>query len=160
MSVPINPTVLDGLAPAKGREAIVRPRQALLDQGQVAYAAVVTRADAELDPQTRLARLTLEFTEQTRLLPGDFVDVEINGPVLAGAYQFPEAAMQEDLSVWVIEDGRLVRRRPQLVFVQDGVVSTLPFDIGDGIVVSALNNPEEGDPVIPAGDVGADGDQP
>jgi RND family efflux transporter MFP subunit len=157
VSVPVNPAVLDGLAPANGRQALVRPRKVLRAQGDVAYAAVVTRANAELDPQTRLARLTLEFTQQNPLLPGDFVDVEITGRTITGAYRFPEAALQEDRTVWVVKDGRLALRRPQLVFVQDGMFSSLPFDTGDGIVVSALNNPEEGDAVVPAGEARADG---
>jgi RND family efflux transporter MFP subunit len=160
VSVPVNAAVLEGLSPAIGREAVVRPRQVLPSQGDVAYAAMVTRADAELDPQTRLARLTLEFTGQMPLLPGEFVDVEISGPVIEGAYRFPAAALQEDRSVWVIKDDRLARRRPQLVFVEDGVISALPFDTGGGIVVSSLNNPEEGDPVVLTGAARADGGQP
>ncbi|GGD11342.1 efflux RND transporter periplasmic adaptor subunit [Aquisalinus flavus] len=160
VSVPVNAAVLQGLAPAEGREAVVRPRQVLLSEGTVAYAAIVTRADAELDPQTRLARLTLEFTEEVPLLPGDFVDVEITGPVIPGTYRFPESALQENRSVWVVEDGRLARRQPQLVFVEDGVISALPFDTADGIVVGALNDPQEGDPVVSEGDVRADGERP
>lgn len=157
VSVPINAALMEALSPSTGREAIVRPRQVLTSQGDVTYAAIVTRADAELDPQTRLARLTLEFAEQVPLLPGDFVDVEISGPVIAGTYRFPEAAMQENRSVWVVEDSRLTQRQPQLIFVDVGVISTLPFDTGDGIVVSSLNDPEEGDPVVAVGDVRADG---
>lgn len=160
VSVPINAAVLEGLAPAEGRAAIVRPRQGMLSQSDIAYAAVVTRADAELDPQTRLARLTLEFTELSPLLPGDFVEVEITGPVIAGTYRFPEAALQENRSVWVVENGRLARRQPQLVFVEDGVISARPFDAGDGIVVGALNNPEEGDPVVAVSDGLAGGGRP
>ncbi len=160
VSVPINAALMEALSPLNGREAIVRPRQVLTLQGDVTYAATVTRADAELDPQTRLARLTLEFTEQIPLLPGDFVDVEITGPVVTGTYRFPEAALQENRNVWVIEDGRLAQRQPQLVFVDDGVISTLPFDTGEGIVVGSLNDPEEGDPVVAVGDARADGVQP
>ncbi len=160
VSVPVNAALLEALSPSTGREAIVRPRQALTNQGDVAYATTVTRADAELDPQTRLARLTLEFTGQVPLLPGDFVDVEITGPVITGTYRFPEGAMQENRSVWVVEDGRLARRQPQLVFVEDGVISALPFDTGDGIVVSSLNDPKEGDAVVPVGDLRADEGRP
>ena len=160
VSVPVNSAVLNGLAPAAGRAAIVRPRKRPISQGDVVYAAQVTRADAELDQQTRMARLTLEFTETAPLLPGDFVDVEIMGPVLPGTYRFPEAALQENLSVWVVEGGRLALRRPQLVFVEDGIISARPFDSGDGIIVSSLNNPKEGDPVVSADEAGVDGVQP
>lgn len=160
VSVPVNAAVLQGLAPAEGREAVVRTRSAILSQGGQAYAAIVTRADAELDSQTRLARLTLKFTEEVPLLPGDFVDVEINGPVIPGTYRFPESALQENRSVWVVKDGRLARRQPQLVFVDEGVISALPFDTGDGIVIGALNDPQEGDAVVSEADARADGAQP
>ncbi len=145
VSVSVNPVALQGLAPAEGRVAVVRPRQPIQSQRYIAYDAVVKRADAELDPQTRMARLTLEFTEPVPLLPGDFVDVEITGPVVPGTYRFPESALQENLSVWVVDEGRLAYRQPQLVFSQDGMISALPFDSGSGIVVSSLNNPKEGD---------------
>jgi RND family efflux transporter MFP subunit len=157
VSVPVSGLMLDALSPAAGREAVVRPRQALITQGDVAYTAIVRRADAELDPKTRLARLTLEFTQEVPLLPGDFVDVEIMGPLITDTYRIPEAAMQENRTVWVVEDGRLARRQPQLVFADAGVVSVLPFDFADGIVVGALNDPQEGDPVLPIGDVGTAG---
>ena len=160
VSVPVNSSLLEALSPAAGREAIVRPRQALAAPGDVAYAASVARADAELDPQTRLARLTLEFTEEVPLLPGDFVDVEISGPVIPGTYRIPEGAMQENFSVWVVRDDQLARRQTQPVFADDGIISVLPFDSGDGIVVSALNEPEEGDPVLAVGDLPADGGRP
>lgn len=154
VSVPVSASVLAGLNPAEGWDAVVRPQQLPLSQGRVSYTATVTRADAEVDPQTRLARLTLGFTEAVPLLPGEFVDVEIDGPVVPGTYRFPEGAMQENRTVWVVVDGRLSRRQPQLVFAENGVVSTLPFDSGEGIVVSSLNDPQEGDPVEAAGGAG------
>lgn len=160
VSVPVNPVVLEGLAPAEGRLAVVRPRQLALSQRNLAYAAEVTRADAELNQQTRLARLTLEFTESVPLLPGDFVDVEITGPVVAGTYRFPEAAMQENVSVWVVKDGRLARRVLNLVYVENGIISALPFDSGDGIVVSTLSDPKEGDLVTIEGVSPIGGGQP
>ncbi|MEL6569341.1 MAG: efflux RND transporter periplasmic adaptor subunit [Pseudomonadota bacterium] len=159
VSVPINPSLLEGLAPATGRPATVRPRQPIVSDIGFSYAAVVSRADAELDPQTRLARLTLEFAEAVPLLPGDFVDVEITGPVISGTYSFPDAAMQENRSIWVVDEGRLARRRPQIVFVDDGIVSAQPFDSADGIVTSSLNNPNEGDVVVPDEDQTANGAQ-
>ncbi|MEO0982836.1 MAG: efflux RND transporter periplasmic adaptor subunit [Pseudomonadota bacterium] len=160
VSVPVNQAVLQGLSPAQGREAIVRVNSGPLSQSGTSYQAKVSRADAELDPQTRLARLTLEFTETVPLLPGEFVDVEIIGPVVPGAYRFPESAMQENRSLWVVEDGVLQRRQPQLVFADAGTIVALPFDRGDGIVVTPLNDPEEGDPVVSLGASATEGAQP
>ncbi len=160
VSVPINPTALEALAPAEGRQAVVRIRQRPGSQDVLAYPARVTRADAELNPQTRLARLTLEFTDAVPLLPGQFVEVEIVGPVVPDAVRFPEGAMQQDFTVWVVEGDRLVSRRVQLVTAMQGQIVTLPFDSADGIVVSPLNDPREGDKVVIAGAAQGDGDEP
>ncbi|MEL6472498.1 MAG: efflux RND transporter periplasmic adaptor subunit [Pseudomonadota bacterium] len=160
VSVPVNQAVLQGLAPAEGREAIIRVNGGPLSQSNTSYQAIVSGADAELDAQTRLARLTLEFTETVPLLPGEFVDVEIIGPTVPGAYRFPESAMQENRSLWVVDDGVLQRRQPQLVFADAGTIVALPFDRGDGIVVTPLNDPEEGDPVVAFGASAAQGAQP
>ncbi|MEO1018229.1 MAG: efflux RND transporter periplasmic adaptor subunit [Pseudomonadota bacterium] len=154
VSVPVNSAVLDGLSPAAGRDAIVRTRQLALQQERPSYAARVTREEAELDAQTRLAGLILEFTEAVTLRPGDFVDVEIAGPVIPNAHVFPEGAVQENRTVWVIESGTLAPRRPQFVSAEAGNIVTLPFDVADGIIITTLNNPQEGDPVAIAGQIG------
>ena len=145
VSVPVNSAVLDGLSPVAGRDAIVRTRQLALQQESPSYAARVTREEAELDAQTRLAGLILEFTEAVSLRPGDFVDVEIAWPVIPIAHVFPEGAVQENRTVWVIESGALAPRRPQFVSAEAGNIVTLPFDVADGIIITTLNNPQEGD---------------
>lgn len=160
LSVPVNQAVLQGLSPAVGRSAVVSVNGGPLSQTNRSYRAEVSRANAELDPQTRLARLTLEFTETVPLLPGEFVDVEIIGPVVPGAYRFPEGAMQENRSIWIVDDGVLQRRQPQLVFADAGSIVALPFDRGDGIVVTPLNDPEDGDPVVSVGAGGDTGARP
>ena len=68
--------------------------------------------------------------------------------------------MQRDFSVWVVEAGRLARRRVQPVSSADGTIVTLPFDIGEGIVVSALNDPQEGDAVTVSATTLVEGAQP
>jgi len=160
ISVAVNPAVLDGLSPAAGREAMVRTRQTALAQQMTAYAAEVTREDAELDAQTRLARLILELKDDVELRPGDFVDVEISGPVVPNAHIFPEGALQENRTVWVVEAGVLAPRTPPLVSAEAGSIVALPFDSADGIVVTTLNDPQAGDPVLMAGQAGADDEAP
>jgi len=157
VSVPVNAAVLQGLSPVAEREATVRPRQFPGALGETTYRAKVTRADAELDAQTRLARLTLEFTDSVPLLPGEFVDVEIEGPTVPDAHLFPESAVQENRNVWVVEDGRLALRRPQLMSLEDERLVARPFDSASGIVVSPLNNPREGDKVAQAGGISSGG---
>lgn len=156
VSVPVSAGAQAALSPATGRSAVVRPRQRPLGPSGISYPATVVRENAELDAQTRLAGLTLGFAETVPLLPGDFVDVEISGPMIPNAYQFPEAAIHENLVVWVVENGALARRQPQLVSVENGEVVALPFDSADGIVISALDNPSDGDAVV----VTSTGDRP
>ena len=143
VSLPLNAAALEGLSPAVGREAIIHPNTRL-PQKTVSYPAVITRADAELDPMTRLARLTLAFTEPVPLLPGEFVEAEITGPVVRNAHLVPERAVSDNRTVWVVEKGKLARRQPRFVFAQEGLFTALPFDSAEGIVVSTLANPVEG----------------
>jgi len=168
VSVPVNAAVLQGLSPVAEREATVRPRQFPGALGETTYRAKVTRADAELDAQTRLARLTLatavgllllrvSVATVVQILPGEFVDVEIEGPTVPDAHLFPESAVQENRNVWVVEDGRLALRRPQLMSLEDERLVARPFDSASGIVVSPLNNPREGDKVAQAGGISSGG---
>lgn len=149
VSVPINATALQGLSPETGASATVRAQQLRLNtssnRSDTIYTASVSRADAELDSLTRLGRLTLTFNEPVPLLPGEFVEVEIAGPTVRNVYTFPERALQENRVVWVIKDGRLASRRPELIYANNGEVISLPFDSADGIVLTALSDPQEGD---------------
>jgi RND family efflux transporter MFP subunit len=157
VSLPLNAAALEGLSPAIGREAIIRPNTRL-PLKSASYPAVITRADAELDPMTRLARLTLAFTEPIPLLPGEFVEAEIIGPVVHNAYLVPERAVSDNRTVWVVESGKLARRQPIFVFAQEGLFIARPFDTAEGIVVSTLTNPVEGTQVEIASRPGDDGD--
>lgn len=159
VSVPVHAAALEGLAPAVGRGAVVRPNTRT-PRGGKSYPATLTRADAELDPQTRLARLTLAFTEPVPLLPGEFVEVEISGPVVTNAHLIPERSVSENRTVWVVENGRLATREPTLIYAQDGVFVTGPFDTADGIVVSTLMEPVEGAVVEIVRRPGGDGNDP
>lgn len=144
ISVPVTTTMLQALTPALGREALVSINQLYGAMRQSTYPAVIIRENAELDPITRLARLTLQFTDSVQVLPGEFVNVEINGPVVADTFTFPDIALQENRSVWVVDSQTLVKRQPQIIFARDGKIVARHFDIGDGIVVTPLNNPKQG----------------
>jgi RND family efflux transporter MFP subunit len=144
ISVPVTTTMLQALYPAVGRDAQVRLSQIYSAQRQLTYSAVVTRENAELDSTTRLAKLILQFKDTVQILPGEFVNVEINGTVVADTFTFPDIALQENRSVWVVESQTLVKRQPEIIFARDGKIVTRHFDIGDGIVVTPLNNPKQG----------------
>ena len=146
---------LSFLQPAEGREAQIFERDGLTQRAR-SYAAKVTRVDAELDAETRQATVTLAFTEDTSLLPGSFVEVEIEGPIIEGAHLVPERAISQDRIIWVVIDNTLAIREPQFLFPQDGFVVTEAFDFADGIVVSPLLDPLAGAAVTIVTPVDAD----
>ncbi len=146
INVAVTTTALDALNPAVGRPAQVIVGRAGT-RGQKRFEARVIRADAELNTQTRLANLTLAFTEPTAALPGEFVNVEILGPRISDAYLLPERAMTEGRSIWVVESGQLVKRTPPVLYIRNQEIVTAPFDVADGVVVSPLIDPSPGLPV-------------
>ena len=143
ITVSVTSIALNALAPAVGRTARVsvgRPGSRLGRQ----YDAVVVRADAELNAQTRLANLTLSFLNPTDVLPGEFVSVDILGPTIPSAHLLPESALGDQRTVWVVESGRLAERQPPLLYIRDGQIVTAPFNAADGIVVSPMLDPSTG----------------
>ncbi len=143
ISVPVSARALGFLQPAEGRDARIFERDGLTQHAR-SYAAKVTRVDAELNSETRQATVTLAFTEDTSLLPGTFVEVEIDGPIIAGAHLVPERAISQDRIIWVVTENTLAVREPRFLFPQDGFVVTEAFDFADGIVVSPLLDPLAG----------------
>ena len=155
ISVPVSARALGFLQPAEGREARIFERDRLTQSAR-SYAATVTRVDAELNSETRQATVTLAFTEDPSLLPGTFVEVEIDGPIIAGAHLVPERAISQDRIIWVVTENALAMREPQFLFPQDGFVVTEAFDFADGIVVSPLLDPLAGAAVTIVTPVDAD----
>ena len=143
ISVPVNARVLSYLEPAEGREATIYERDSF-SQRTRSYGAKIVRVNAELDSETRQATVTLAFTEDTPLLPGTFVEVVIDGPIISNAHLVPERAISEDRIVWVVDRGELAMREPQFLFPENGFVIAEPFDFSAGIVVSPLLEPLAG----------------
>lgn len=143
VSIPISAQALSIITPVEGRPARVYERGPP-QRASAIYSAQIVRADAELDAETRLARVILSFTEAVPLLPGAFIEAEIEGPILQDAHLIPEASISENRVVWVVENGQLARREPRLFFAEDSMVATAPFDIADGVITSPLSDPQAG----------------
>lgn len=146
ISVPITARALDALDPAVGRRAIAQ-RQGQTD----GVAASVSRVDADLDPQTRLARLILTPDSDAGLRPGEFVKADIMGPVIDNAFLVPESALSENRTIWVVEHGVLAPRQPAILSMENDLLVTEPFDTADGVIVSPLIDPHPGTAVKIAG---------
>ena len=119
--------------------------------------ARVERVSAELDERTRFARIYLNFDEPTgragrereqplsaSLPPGTFVDLDINGPLLRGTFELPDAADQLNGQVWVVTDGRLEGRTPVMHGRRQGSFVVDAFEYGTGIVIGAVPAAREG----------------
>lgn len=152
ISLAVTARALATLDPAVGRQAIVH-RQDQTD----GIPASVSRVDADLDSQTRLARLVLTLDSDAGLLPGEFIEADIIGPVFENAFRLPERALSENLTVWVVENGALAPRQPQILSIEDDLLATEPFDTADGVIVSPLIDPHPGTPVKIVGQYAAKG---
>lgn len=93
------------------------------------------RLEAELDSVSRLARVVVEVRPDqlepglaARLLPGLFVDVALEGGVLADVSPVPRGALHEGSVVWIVEEGRLRFASVEIAFAgeREVLVTGLP----------------------------------
>ena len=137
----IEPKDLEYLSPIIGRSAQVRTRGGKYD-------AEVVRVSSAIAPRTRLASIFLEFSEShapaSLPLPGTFAEVAIMGPSYEDVYVLPESVLQEQNSVWVVQDGTLRAFVPQTLGRTDEGWVVEVFDAGEGVVVGTLPGAREG----------------
>ena len=141
IDAPIEPKDLEYLNPVIGRSAQVRTRGGTYD-------AEVVRVSSVIAPQTRLANVFLQFSDahapDSLPLPGTFAEIAIMGPSHEGVYVLPDSALQEQGSVWVVQDGILHGFEPlTLGRTNEGWVVEV-FDTGDGVVVGTLPGARDG----------------
>ena len=139
--VPISTFDLDSLQPAVGRAAEVTV------DGRV-YLTEVERVSRRVDIETRLASLYLYILDQEDAeylpKPGAFADVTIDGPQRENVFVLPEASMQINGSVWLVDGGTLVSFTPEsLGYTDEGWLVTA-FDTMDGVVVGSVSGAREG----------------
>lgn len=87
---------------------------------EVEIEAATIRIGAELDPRTRFATAIVSLPapnegEAAALVPGVFVTVTFKGPSIDNVFAIPTAALQENGTVWLIEDGRLAEAHPTII---------------------------------------------
>lgn len=133
----------------RGLRATVRWRSG--DGGGLVYEAVVERTGARIDPTTGgvdlYARILLAG-QVAPLRPGAFVEVYLPDRVYPAVVRLPESALFDGDTVYVVEAGRLARRRVSLagrdgetVLVQgelaagERIVVTRFAEIGPGVKV-------------------------
>ena len=107
--------------------------------------ASVTRVSPVVDPETGTFKITIEIRdEERRIKPGMFGRISIVYDVHQNVLQVPRSAIVEDMgnqTVFVVEDGKAVRRIVRTGFGNDGMV-----EITDGV--------SDDDAVVTVGPVG------
>ena len=86
----------------------------------------------------------MAFDDGASVLPGSFLDVEIEGPKVSNSLLLPEAAEQSNQSVWVLSDGRLKKVSPKYINRIDGGILTEAFDTASGVVLGTVPGGVEG----------------
>ena len=141
VEAPIEPRDLEYLHPVIGRSAQVRTRSATYD-------AEVVRVSSVIAPRTRLANVFLRFSDDhasgSLPLPGTFAEIVIAGPSFEEVYVLPESTLQEQDSVWVVQEGTLRAFVPQPLGRTDAGWVVEVFDAGEGVVVGTLPGAREG----------------
>ncbi|MCG8691686.1 MAG: efflux RND transporter periplasmic adaptor subunit [Minwuiales bacterium] len=102
--------------------------------GDLAYRATVERIGSRVDATTGgvdiYARLTLS-SARTPIRPGAFVEVQIADRLYPSVIRLPETVLYDDDTVYVVNDGRLARRKVEIAG-RDGNSVLLRGDLKDG----------------------------
>ena len=107
--------------------------------------ATVTRISPVVDPETGTFKITIQIRdEERRIKPGMFGRISVVYDVHENVLQVPRSAIVEEMgnqTVFVIEDGKAVRRIVQTGYGNDGMI-----EIADGL--------SEDDAVVTVGQIG------
>ena len=115
-----------------------RGQPAAVVAGGQRFEAVVSQVSSVLAPRTRLSMLLLDFADANGPPPGTFVRVMLDGPAFDDAYLLPPEAHRAGDSVWVVDDGKLVRATPRTLGRTDAGWIVAMFDARDGVVLGAV----------------------
>lgn len=114
----------------------------------------------QLDASTRTGQLLIAIDDPLAigdgglpLLPGAFVQVEIEGREIGGAVVVPRTAVVDGSTVWLVDgEQRLIRRQVDIGWrTEDDVIVTAGLEQGDRLVISPLHQAVAGMDVRIAG---------
>ena len=128
ISVPVSADELRRIGPVEGRRALIMP-----PTGPAMEGTVVRRA-ASLDERTRLGTLFIASETSSALTLGEFVAIEIDGIPTDNAFRLPPAVLTSRDQLWVVENGRLVERRVEILGREADTLIVGAFDSADGVV--------------------------
>jgi RND family efflux transporter MFP subunit len=128
-----------------------------LESGEV-FTATIARVGAQLDARTRFIDLFLNPGDAVeRLRPGQFAQIEIQGPSLDGVFVLPAEAAPSLDQVRIVEDGQIVERAITVLDRSRGAVIAARFDFGEGVIISPVPEGAIGRPadILSDGETGA-----
>jgi RND family efflux transporter MFP subunit len=155
------------------------PAKVLLDAGAgvvIERTGFVERLLGQVDAKGRMARVLVAVddplgltaaralaagseTDKPRatlpLLLGSFVRVHIDGAPLADTTELPRVALVDDDAVWLVADGKLLRREVEVAWRNADTVLVRGLRAGDAVVTTPLASPTEGMAVRIEGDAPA-----
>ncbi|MEL7115836.1 MAG: HlyD family efflux transporter periplasmic adaptor subunit, partial [Pseudomonadota bacterium] len=136
VAVPLSPDELALLDTVEGTPATVTAR--VLGR-PVTLEGRVSRIEGEVNRSTRLTEIIIALdaakVRSARLQPGTFVTVALDGPEIAEVAEVPNAALQENDQVWLVEDGQL-RLSTGLRVILRGRTTTLVTGLEHGARVA------------------------
>lgn len=108
----------------------------------------VLRRDNVLERNSQSLNVYVTFTNsklQSHFLPGNYVNVEIDGKVLSNVSSIPRNLVDNDDYVYTKEDGKLSRTHVEIISVQkDQAIITAEFADGSELVTTILQKPVVG----------------
>lgn len=114
----------------------------------------LTRTEATLDPQSRLAHLIVEVPdpyqinnpEYQPLMAGLYVTVHIQGKTLSGVRRLPRVALRENNEVWAVGPDQILRVRKANILrdQQDGLLTYIDLAENEKVIVSQISGITDG----------------
>ena len=112
----------------------------------------VKRTAGRVDPGSRLVSVIIEIPQpletdgnRPALLPGTFVEVEIEDKKLKNAAAIPRSAIRDADKVWIVKDGLLCIRQLKIARTdRDFAYTTAGVSDGDLIILSSLDTAIDG----------------
>ncbi len=137
---------------AQASEADLIPARvsAVFGVDEKVWSGYLRSVDASIDPETRLVYATVVVDEPFTaginhtipLVPGLFVDVELDGAAQVAGVQIPRMAIRHGNEVYVAEDGVLRKRAVSVIFTNEEFAVADPNNSeivdGDMVIVSPV----------------------
>ena len=121
----------------------------------------IVRLEGELAKASRMVRVVVDVPMGAvdaqlaqRILPGAFVDVELDGGTLADTIELPRGALREDGAVWIVDDEHLRIVQPELLRTATDAIFVRGLAPGTLVVTSQLEIVTDGMEVRVAAEVG------